>query len=57
MVPPSDDAAMSAALLILRDNADRAASLAVAGRALAEREYSCERMAEEYLDLYRAALR
>jgi len=56
LVPPSDDDAMRAALLRLRDNPQEAASIALAGRGLAQREYSSERMADEYLALYRSAL-
>ncbi len=56
LVPPADDAAMTRSLLSLRDDRDFAARLGGAGRSLAQREYSSERMAEEYLALYRAAL-
>ena len=57
LVPPSDDAAMKAALVRLQGEPKEAARLALAGRALAQREYSSERMADEYLALYRAALK
>tara|TARA_R110002096_G_scaffold171490_2_gene344370 strand:+ start:6608 stop:7720 length:1113 start_codon:yes stop_codon:yes gene_type:complete len=57
LVPPSDDAAMRRALLRLQSDREEAARLALAGRALAQREYSSERMADEYLALYRAALK
>ncbi len=56
LVPPGDNKAMSAALLRLRDNPAESAKLALAGRERVLRDYSADRMADEYLGLYRAAL-
>jgi len=57
LVPANDDEAMAEALGELRESSSKAAAIGAAGCELARREYSSERMAQEYVALYRAALR
>ncbi len=49
LVPPSDPGALADALAALRDNPERVAQLAVAGRSLYERRFSPRAVAESFL--------
>jgi glycosyltransferase involved in cell wall biosynthesis len=54
VVPPGDDAALASALGALANDRARAGRLAARGRARAEACFGLERMARDYLALYRA---
>lgn len=56
LVPPGDERALRDSLTALRDDPEHARALGRAARQRALREYSAERMAREYLELYRRAL-
>ncbi len=53
LVPPSDAAALAAALRTLIDDADRRRRMGEAGRARAQRDYAIGTMADRYERLYR----
>ncbi|MDQ3898748.1 MAG: glycosyltransferase family 4 protein [Actinomycetota bacterium] len=55
LVPPGDAAALGAALGVVLEDPDLAASLAAAGDARAA-TFSMDRLAERYVDLYRSAI-
>jgi glycosyltransferase involved in cell wall biosynthesis len=54
VVPPGDDAALASALGALANDRARTGRLAARGRARAEACFGLERMARDYLALYRA---
>jgi glycosyltransferase involved in cell wall biosynthesis len=56
LVPPDDPAPMSRAILRLLNDPDQARTLAGAGRALVETQYSLPIMAERVMAVYRRAL-
>jgi glycosyltransferase involved in cell wall biosynthesis len=55
LCPPRDAAALRAGLAEIRADRDRAAAMGRRGREVAERRYSIERMAAEYMALYQPA--
>lgn len=57
LVPAGDDDALRARLRDLMDDPEQARALGRAGRQLALREYSADRMTHEYLEIYDRALR
>jgi len=52
--PPGDHDALAERLVELAEDDDERATLGAAGRSLVEREYTIERVAERYRDLYRS---
>jgi glycosyltransferase involved in cell wall biosynthesis len=56
LLPPGDPAALVAAIVDLLRNREKRRRLGSAARQLVESEYSAERMANEYLDTYKAAV-
>lgn len=56
LVPPSDAAALAAALQRLLDDPELRARLGAAGRARAEEHFALDSFVEGHLDLYRRAL-
>jgi glycosyltransferase involved in cell wall biosynthesis len=56
VVPPENVGALSAALISLLQDADRRERLGIAARDLIERQFSAQRMAEDYLHIYQQAI-
>jgi len=56
LVQPGDSGAIVEAIERVVDEPDATAAMVAAARALVERDYSAERMAEQYADLYREVL-
>jgi glycosyltransferase involved in cell wall biosynthesis len=56
LVPADDVNGLTAAIHALLSDDDRRACMGRAGRAIAEREYSCRLQGERYVDLYRSIL-
>jgi glycosyltransferase involved in cell wall biosynthesis len=56
LLPPGDPAALASAIVDLLRDREKRRRLGSAARQLVEREYSAERMANEYLDTYKAAV-
>lgn len=56
LVPTGDVRALSEAIHTLLSDDERRICMGKAGRAIAEREYSCKLQGERYLDLYRSIL-